>query len=134
MVGRGRGEENTRNNAKSNHETQTRAHRTGPLHIGHAFRSFYFISNTTEAKGDENPPNRILLLINLPEEANDQMLRYLFNQFPGLKEVRQIPTRRDVAFVEYDTVEHATEAKDGLQGFLIKPNHPGMAIMFAKAG
>ena len=83
---------------------------------------------------DENPPNRILLLVNLPEEANDQMLRYLFNQFPGLKEVRQIPTRRDVAFVEYDTVEHATEAKDGLQGFLMKPNYPGMTILFAKAG
>jgi hypothetical protein len=43
---------------------------------------------------DDNEPHRILLLINLPEEANDTMLRFLFNQFPGLKEVRQIPTRR----------------------------------------
>jgi hypothetical protein len=46
------------------------------------------------AAPDENEPHRILLLINLPEEANDTMLRFLFNQFPGLKEVRQIPTRR----------------------------------------
>lgn len=82
---------------------------------------------------DENPPHRILLLVNLPEEATDQMLRYLFNQFPGLKEVRQIPTRKDVAFVEYDTVEHASEAKNGLQGFKIKPDHSGMSVLYAKS-
>lgn len=41
---------------------------------------------------------------------------------------------RDVAFVEFDTVENATTAREGLQGFKIKPDHAGMTIVYAKAG
>ncbi|KAI1229584.1 U1 small nuclear ribonucleoprotein A, partial [Lamprotornis superbus] len=51
----------------------------------------------------ENPPNHILFLTNLPEETNELMLSMLFNQFPGFKEVRLVPGRHDIAFVEFDT-------------------------------
>ncbi|KAK2510670.1 hypothetical protein Q9233_017535, partial [Columba guinea] len=50
----------------------------------------------------ENPPNHILFLTNLPEETNELMLSMLFNQFPGFKEVRLVPGRHDIAFVEFD--------------------------------
>eukprot|EP01134_Creolimax_fragrantissima_P000282 CFRG0282T1 len=83
---------------------------------------------------DENPPHRILLVLNLPEETTDDMLRYLFGQFPGLKDVRMIPNRTDVAFVEFEDETMAGAAKSGLQGFLIKPEHPGLVLTFAKQG
>merc|ERR1712223_48712 len=46
------------------------------------------------------PPNQILFLTSLPEETNEMMLSMLFNQFPGFKEVRLVPGRHDIAFVE----------------------------------
>eukprot|EP00123_Amoebidium_parasiticum_P015249 comp22854_c1_seq1/m.36043 comp22854_c1_seq1/g.36043 ORF comp22854_c1_seq1/g.36043 comp22854_c1_seq1/m.36043 type:complete len:236 (-) comp22854_c1_seq1:69-776(-) len=87
----------------------------------------------TQRKPEDNPPHTILLLINLPEETTELMLQALFSQFPGLKEVRLIPNRTDVAFVEYETIEQASNAREGLQGFLIKPQQP-MTILFAKKG
>ena len=48
------------------------------------------------------PPNQILFLTNLPEETNEMMLSMLFNQFPGFKEVRLVPGRHDIAFVEFE--------------------------------
>uniref|UniRef100_A0A0E9X0U2 RRM domain-containing protein n=1 Tax=Anguilla anguilla TaxID=7936 RepID=A0A0E9X0U2_ANGAN len=47
------------------------------------------------------------------------MLSMLFNQFPGFKEVRLVPGRHDIAFVEFDTEGQAGVARDALQGFRI---------------
>merc|ERR1712038_1071362 len=49
------------------------------------------------------PPNEILFVTNLPEETNEMMLGMLFNQFPGFKEVRLVPGRADIAFVEFES-------------------------------
>uniref|UniRef100_H2LQ65 U1 small nuclear ribonucleoprotein A n=1 Tax=Oryzias latipes TaxID=8090 RepID=H2LQ65_ORYLA len=79
----------------------------------------------------ENPPNHILFLTNLPEETNELMLSMLFNQFPGFKEVRLVPGRHDIAFVEFDNEVQAGAARDSLQGFKITQTH-AMKISFAK--
>ncbi|XP_051632392.1 LOW QUALITY PROTEIN: U1 small nuclear ribonucleoprotein A [Manacus candei] len=79
----------------------------------------------------ENPPNHILFLTNLPEETNELMLSMLFNQFPGFKEVRLVPGRHDIAFVEFDTEVQAGAARDALQGFKITQSN-AMKISFAK--
>jgi len=79
----------------------------------------------------EAPPNKILFCTNLPEETTEQMLQMLFNQFPGLKEVRQVPGRHDIAFVEYETEFQSAAAKDSLQNFKITPNQ-AMKVSFAK--
>ncbi|KAM6428482.1 U1 small nuclear ribonucleoprotein A isoform 2-T2 [Liasis olivaceus] len=79
----------------------------------------------------ENPPNHILFLTNLPEETNELMLSMLFNQFPGFKEVRLVPGRHDIAFVEFDNEVQAGAARDALQGFKITQNN-AMKISFAK--
>lgn len=79
----------------------------------------------------EQPPNQILFLTNLPEETNEMMLSMLFNQFPGFKEVRLVPNRHDIAFVEFATELQSSAAKDALQGFKITPTH-AMKISFAK--
>ncbi|NP_001085460.1 small nuclear ribonucleoprotein polypeptide B S homeolog [Xenopus laevis] len=79
----------------------------------------------------DNPPNYILFLNNLPEETNEMMLSMLFNQFPGFKEVRLVPGRHDIAFVEFENETEAGSARDALQGFKITPSH-AMKITYAK--
>lgn len=79
----------------------------------------------------EAPPNQILFLTNLPEETNEMMLQMLFNQFPGFKEVRLVPGRHDIAFVEFENEIQSAAARDALQGFKITPTS-AMKISFAK--
>jgi len=85
----------------------------------------------TPAVIPEQPPHYILFLTNLPEETNEMMLSMLFNQFPGFKEVRLVPGRHDIAFVEFETEVQSSAARDALQGFKITPNN-AMKISFAK--
>ncbi|KAK2721516.1 U1 small nuclear ribonucleoprotein A-like [Artemia franciscana] len=79
----------------------------------------------------EQPPNQILFLTGLPEETNEMMLSMLFNQFPGFKEVRLVPGRHDIAFVEFESEIQSSAARNALQGFKLTPTH-GMKISFAK--
>ncbi|XP_072383988.1 U1 small nuclear ribonucleoprotein A [Diabrotica undecimpunctata] len=79
----------------------------------------------------EQPPNQILFLTNLPDETSEMMLSMLFNQFPGFKEVRLVPNRHDIAFVEFENELQSGAAKDALQSFKITPTH-AMKISFAK--
>ncbi|KAK7076805.1 hypothetical protein SK128_022821 [Halocaridina rubra] len=79
----------------------------------------------------EQPPNQILFLTNLPDETSEMMLSMLFTQFPGFKEVRLVPGRHDIAFVEFENEMQSAAAKDALQGFKITPTH-SMKIAFAK--
>lgn len=41
------------------------------------------ITAAAQSANQEQPPNQILFLTNLPEETNEMMLSMLFNQFPG---------------------------------------------------
>lgn len=79
----------------------------------------------------DQEPNKILFLTNLPDETNDAMLTLLFNQFPGFKEVRLIPGRSDIAFVEFENEYLSGTAKEALNGFNLSPTHK-MRITFAK--
>lgn len=55
----------------------------------------------------------------------------LHHRFPGFREVRLVPGRHDIAFVEFENEMQATAAKDALQGFKITPTN-AMKIAFAK--
>lgn len=79
----------------------------------------------------DQPPNKILFLTNLPEDANEAMLAMLFAPFVGYREIRMVPSRHDIAFVEFASETDAATAKHGLQGFNIRPGHP-LRITFAK--
>ncbi|CAG8469245.1 12025_t:CDS:2 [Ambispora leptoticha] len=69
--------------------------------------------------GEPEALNRILYIMNLPPDVTDEMLSYLFQQYPGFKEVRLVPGKSDIAFVEYETDHQAAVAKDVLNGFKI---------------
>ncbi|MED6288670.1 U2 small nuclear ribonucleoprotein B'' [Characodon lateralis] len=88
-------------------------------------------AQTTAVQVPDNPPNHILFLNNLPEETNEMMLSMLFNQFPGFKEVRLVPGKHDIAFVEFESDTQAGVAKDALQGFRITATC-AMKITYAK--
>ncbi|KAF8323215.1 RNA-binding domain-containing protein [Clavulina sp. PMI_390] len=63
------------------------------------------------------PPNKILFIQNLPETATKDALENLFSQHPNLVEVRMIPTKKDIAFVEYADETSSGAAKDALHNF-----------------
>jgi U2 small nuclear ribonucleoprotein B'' len=79
------------------------------------------------------PPNKILFLQNLPATATKEVLEKVFKQwvtadsplsrvnstrlshrYPNLFEVRTIPTRADIAFVEYTDEAASSTARDAL--------------------
>lgn len=55
----------------------------------------------------------------------------LLLRFPGFKEVRLVPGRHDIAFVEFDNEVQAGAAREALQGFKITQTN-AMKISFAK--
>jgi RNA recognition motif-containing protein len=108
---------------------------------------------TTGAKEEAEPINRILYIQNLPPDVTDEMLSYLFQQYvhlksfilyfnwvdknfffsryPGFKEVRLVPGKSDIAFVEYEADHQAAVAKDVLNKFKITHDKE-MKVTFAK--
>lgn len=87
--------------------------------------------DTSPAPSRHEETNNILFLSNLPDETDDEMLRLLFEEFPGVQDVRLVPNRSDIAFVEFATAAQAGVGMQGLQGFKIDPQH-AMTITYAK--
>eukprot|EP00126_Sphaerothecum_destruens_P015132 Sdes_comp9053_c0_seq1m486 len=80
---------------------------------------------------EEEDPNEILFIQNLPEDVEENMVVGLFKQFPGFKEVRTVPGRSDIAFVEFEIEKQAEDAKHALHRFKITPENE-LLISFAK--
>ncbi|EKJ74987.1 hypothetical protein NXS19_007638 [Fusarium pseudograminearum] len=62
------------------------------------------------------PPNKILFVQNFPEDYDVEALTSVFGRFEGLREVRLVPTRRGIAFIEYETEQGAITAKENTAG------------------
>ncbi|KAF4573579.1 hypothetical protein EYR36_008097 [Pleurotus pulmonarius] len=77
------------------------------------------------------PPNKILFLQNLPESVTKDQLMALFAQYPNLHEVRLIPTKKDIAFVEYVDENSAGAAKDALHNYKLDGENK-IKITFAR--
>ncbi|KAI8978049.1 hypothetical protein BDB01DRAFT_800604 [Pilobolus umbonatus] len=76
------------------------------------------------------PPNNILFLQNLPETITQQQLVELFERFPGFREVRMIPTKKTIAFVEYDNELQSAVARSELSGHMLEEHE--MRVTFAR--
>jgi len=75
--------------------------------------------------------NSTLFISNLPNETTREALEVLFRQFPGYRDVRLIPGREGIAFVDFDNETGASSAKDALNGFKISTTN-AIAVSFAK--
>ncbi|KAF4337709.1 small nuclear ribonucleo snRNP U1A [Fusarium beomiforme] len=62
------------------------------------------------------PPNKILFVQNFPEDYDIEALTSVFGRFDGFREVRLVPGRRGIAFVEYDAEQGAITAKENTSG------------------
>lgn len=62
------------------------------------------------------PPNKILFVQNVPEDYDVEALTSIFGRFEGFREVRLVPGRRGIAFVEYDGEQGAITAKENTAG------------------
>jgi len=72
---------------------------------------------TTAVVPDEYlPPNKILFLRDIPDDATQEGLTMVFNHFEGFQEVRLVPGRKGIAFVEYETEAGAISAKEATAG------------------
>ncbi|EPY50469.1 U1 snRNP-associated protein Usp102 [Schizosaccharomyces cryophilus OY26] len=76
------------------------------------------------------PPNKVLLLQNLPQEVTAEILTQIFEAYQGFQEVRMVPGRRGIAFVEYDTEREAGIAKNGTTGMALSGNQ--VKVTFAR--
>jgi len=77
------------------------------------------------------PRNSILFLQNLPHDIAEAQLVSLFQQYPGFKEVRTVPGKSGIAFVEYDNEYYSAAAKTALAEYQIAPEHK-MKVTFAR--
>ncbi|KAG9496964.1 hypothetical protein J7337_011753 [Fusarium musae] len=62
------------------------------------------------------PPNKILFVQNFPEDYDIEALTSVFGRFDGFREVRLVPGRRGIAFVEYEAEQGAITAKENTAG------------------
>ncbi|KAI7457878.1 hypothetical protein KC351_g18454, partial [Hortaea werneckii] len=62
------------------------------------------------------PPNKVLFLRDLPEDYGKDALTAIFSRFPGFQELRTVPGRGGIAFVEYESEEGAIAAKEAMGG------------------
>jgi len=76
-------------------------------------------------------PNNILFIQNLPSDVTKQSVSLLFQQYPGFKEVRLVPGKKDLAFIEYETEQQAGIAKQALNGYQMSETN-AIKVSFAK--
>ncbi|KAG0228880.1 hypothetical protein BGW42_001890 [Actinomortierella wolfii] len=77
------------------------------------------------------PRNNILFVQNLPDDVTESKLIELFSQYPGFKEVRMVPGKKGIAFVEYDNEYAAEAAKNALADYPISEENK-MKVTFAR--
>lgn len=75
------------------------------------------------------PPNKVLLIQNLPDDATTEQLTEIFSKYHGFLEIRLVKVR-NVAFVEYETEDDAVLASNLSEG--VKINNHKAVITYAK--
>lgn len=68
---------------------------------------------------DGNPPHKILFVQNLPEDITVDIMQAIFGRFTGFREVRMVPGRKGISFVEYNDDDAAILAKEGTAGMTL---------------
>ncbi|OIW32445.1 RNA-binding domain-containing protein, partial [Coniochaeta ligniaria NRRL 30616] len=78
------------------------------------------------------PPNKILFVQNLPDDFDVEALTNIFGRFEGFREVRLVPGRRGIAFVEYDSEAGAITAKENTAGMALKGGEKTMKVTYQR--
>jgi hypothetical protein len=78
------------------------------------------------------PPNKILFVQNLPDDFDVDALTNIFGRFEGFREVRLVPGRRGIAFVEYDAEQGAITAKENTAGMALNGGEKTMKVTYQR--
>lgn len=78
------------------------------------------------------PPNKILFVQNLPDDYDVDALTAIFSRFNGFREVRLVPGRRGIAFVEYDAEQGAISAKESTANMPLGDENKPMKVTYQR--
>lgn len=78
------------------------------------------------------PPNKILFVQNLPDEYEIDALTAIFGRFEKFKEVRLVPGRKGIAFIEYETETGAISAKENTAGMALGDGTQLMKVTYQR--
>ncbi len=78
------------------------------------------------------PPNKILFLRDLPEDYDADGLSTIFSRFEGFREVRMVPGRKGIAFVEYEAEAGAISAKEATAGMQLGDEGKGIRVTYQR--
>lgn len=78
------------------------------------------------------PPNKILFLRDLPDDASQEGLSEVFGRFEGFQEVRLVPGRKGIAFVEYETEAGAISAKEATSGMAMGDQNKPIRVTYQR--
>lgn len=78
------------------------------------------------------PPNKILFLRDLPDSADQESLTAVFGRFEGFREVRLVPGRKGIAFVEYADESGAISAKEATSGMPMGDNGTPIRVTYQR--
>ncbi|KAN0096625.1 RNA recognition domain containing protein [Hyaloscypha variabilis] len=78
------------------------------------------------------PPNKILFVQNLPEEYDIDALTAIFGRYEGFREVRLVPGRRGIAFIEYESEAGAISAKENTAGMALGDGTQIMKVTYQR--
>ena len=78
------------------------------------------------------PPNKILFLRDLPEDYDADGLSRIFSRFEGFREVRMVPGRKGIAFVEYEAETGAISAKEATAGMQLGNENKSIRVTYQR--
>lgn len=78
------------------------------------------------------PPNKILFLQNLPDHFDVEILSGIFSAFEGFREIRLVPGRKGIAFVEYEAETEAINAKERTAGMTLGEEKKMMKVVYQR--
>lgn len=78
------------------------------------------VTTSTVIPDEYLPPNKILFLQNVPDDYDVEGLTAVFGRFDGFREIRLVPGRRGIAFVEYEAEQGAIVAKENTAGMTLQ--------------
>ncbi|RYP89257.1 hypothetical protein DL770_004476 [Monosporascus sp. CRB-9-2] len=78
------------------------------------------------------PPNKILFVQNLPDDYDIEALTGIFGRFEGFREVRLVPGRKGIAFIEYEAEAGAITAKENTAGMALADGTKFMKVTYQR--
>ncbi|KAL5601337.1 hypothetical protein BROUX41_002678 [Berkeleyomyces rouxiae] len=78
------------------------------------------------------PPNKILFLQNIPDAYDTDALAAVFGRFDGFREVRLVPGRRGLAFVEYESEQNAVAARESTAGMALGDDAKPLKVTYQR--